>query len=183
MSEFQNKYRIESNRLKEFAYTEAWWYYITICVKGHQKIFGEISNGNVKLSDIGKMIREEWIKTKLIRPNIDLDEFVIMPNHIHGIIIIDFVETTGPVVSESYANNEMTHRVISTTLSKNSLGSIIGQFKSVCTKRIRKMGYLNFAWQSNYYDHIIRNQTDLDRIRKYIQLNLLKWELDEYYSE
>ena len=76
----------------------------------------------------------------------------------------------------------MTQRVISTTLKPNSLGSIIGQFKSACTKRIRKNENNNFAWQANYYDHIIRNQKDLDRIREYIQSNPLKWELDKFYK-
>lgn len=73
-------------------------------------------------------------------------------------------------------------RVISTTLQPNSLGSIVGQFKSACTKRIRQKENHNFAWQANYYDHIIRNQKDLDRIREYIQNNPLKWELDKYYN-
>jgi len=183
MTEFQNKYRIESNRLKEFDYTEPWWYYVTICVKDKLSVFGEINNGLVNLTEVGKIIKEEWIKTKLIRKNVDLDEFVIMPNHFHGIVIINSVETTGAVVSNNENDNEMTRQVISTTLQKNSLGSIIGQFKSICTKRVNKMDYPKFAWQTNYYDHIIRNQKDLDRIRKYIQLNSLKWELDEYYKE
>jgi len=97
----------------------------------------------MRLSDIGKIVHEEWVKTKSIRKNVELDEFIIMPNHIHGIIIINTVETTGSVVSKN--NNEMTHRVIFTTLQKNSLGSIIGQFKSVCTKIIRKNNHPNFA--------------------------------------
>jgi len=185
MPKFRNKYRIKSTRLVDWDYTTAWWYYVTICTKNHECFFGEIKKRDVVLSEIGKIIKEEWLKTKLVRENIELDEFVIMPNHIHGIIIIDDVETTGSVISKEKKEafqQETTQRVVFTKLQKNSLGSIIGQFKSVCTKRIRRMGIKDFQWQSNYYDHIIRNQKDLDRIRKYIQQNPLRWELDEYYK-
>lgn len=106
-----------------------------------------------------------------------------MPNHLHGIIIID-VETTGSVVSKNIAQNiETTQRVISTTLQRNSLGSIIGQFKSVCTKRINSTCNNNFAWQSRFYDRIIRNEKELFSIRKYIDKNSLKWEYEKNDSE
>jgi len=91
-----------------------------------------------------------------------------MPNHIHGIIIIN-----------NEKNIKTTHRVVS-TLESNSLGSIIGQFKSVTTKRIQAIGHNNFAWQSRFYEHIIRSEDSLKKIREYIHHNPLKWELDEY---
>ena len=187
-------YRIASNRLKEYDYTTPWWYFVTICTKDNKHHFGKIENHKMNLSNIGNIIQEEWLKTEEVRDFVDLDGYIIMPNHFHGIIIINPVETTGSVVLGNDAENKnilpkekmltqkMTQRVISTTLQPNSLGSIIGQFKSVCTKRIRTKEKENFAWQSNYYDHIIRDQKDLDRIRKYIQQNILKWELDRYYN-
>ena len=187
------RYKIASNRLEEYDYTTPWWYFITICVKNQKQVLGNIKSNKMSLSSIGKIIKKEWLMTKELRSNIDLDEYVIMPNHFHGIIIINSVEATGSVVFSQEVKNKnilhkkkqtqkMTQRVISTTLQPNSLGSIIGQFKSACTKRIRQKGNHNFAWQANYYDHIIRNQKDLDRIREYIQNNPLKWELDKYFN-
>jgi len=186
------RYKIASNRLKEYDYTSPWWYFITICVKNHKQVLSNVENNKMSLSYIGKTIELEWLRTKELRSYVELDEYVIMPNHFHGIIIINSIEATGSVVLnnnpirnsivENRSTPKMTQRVISTTLQPNSLGSIIGQFKSACTKRIRQKENHNFAWQANYYDHIIRNQKDLDRIREYIQNNPLKWELDKYYN-
>lgn len=178
MKLYKNKFRIDSPRLKAWDYSTPWWYYVTICKKDMKCWFGIIKNGKMKLNDLGKVIEEEWIKTKVIRSNVDLDKFVIMPNHFHGIPIVKDVETSRRDVSKE---SETGHRPVSTQLKPNSLGSIIGQFKSVCTKRIYKLGYRNFLWQKGFYDHIIRNENDLGRIRTYIQNNPLKWELDEYY--
>jgi REP element-mobilizing transposase RayT len=138
-------------------------------------------------NECGKIVEEEWLLTKSIRSNVDLDHYVVMPNHFHGILIIESVETSRRDVSKNdkpaYSNNETAQRTVSTTLKPNSLSSIIGQFKSVVTKRIRKIGHSNFGWQPRFYDHIIRNEYDLHRIRTYIQNNPLKWELDEYYYD
>lgn len=165
MSKYQNKYRIESTRLKEWDYSTPWWYYVTINTKNHVRWFGEINNSKMILNDIGKIVETEWLNTPKIRENVDLDYYVIMPNHLHGIIIIN-----EPV--------ETTRRVVSTTLQPNSLGSIIGQFKSVCTKQIRKFEP-NFNWQSRFYDRIIRNENELYKIRRYIEQNPLRWDIDK----
>ena len=125
-------------------------------------------------------VDDEWNKTIEIRKNVELDYYVVMPNHFHGIIIIKDVETSRRDVSKEKL--ETGHRPVSTHLKPDSLGSVIGQFKSICTKRIRKLGIERFKWQTRFYDHIIRNENDLRRIRTYIQNNPLKWELDEYYK-
>jgi putative transposase len=138
------------------------------------------------MSPIGVIVEEEWRKTKHIRGSVELDAYVVMPNHIHGIIVIkkSFVETTGPVVSYP---SETTHRVVSTrnktkTLKPNSLGSIVGQFKSVCTKRIRATGFDDFTWQPGYYDHVVRDEHDLQRIREYIRLNPERWDVNDEFA-
>ena len=176
---FKTKYRIESNRLNDWDYSTPCWYFVTICTKNFKCWFGEIINGDVILNDNGKIVKEEWLKTKEIRLNVDLDYYVIMPNHFHGILIIKDVETSRRDVSKL---KETGQRPVSTKLQPNSLGSIIGQFKSICTKRINGIGKKSFVWQPRFYDHIIRNESDLRRIRTYIQNNPLKWELDEYYQ-
>ncbi len=182
---FKNKYRVESTRLKEWDYSTPWWYYVTIDTKNRIHYFGKIENGKMILNSIGKIAEEEWINNKTVRENIDLDCFIIMPNHIHGIIIInESVETTGSVVSneKNYQNkrkNEAVNAIVSTTLQPGSLGSVMGQFKSVCTKRIHMSGCENFAWQKGFYDRIIRNEKELYNIRKYIINNPIKW----YYEK
>lgn len=131
---------------------------------------GNVVDGKAILFSAGEIIYEEWKRTELLRCNVLLDEFVIMPNHFHGIIVItDKIE------------NETSQRLVS-TLKPNSLGSIIGQFKSVSTKRIHAEVNKNFSWQPRFYEHIIRNEKELYNIRNYIYLNPVKWELDKYYK-
>jgi REP element-mobilizing transposase RayT len=170
---FKNKYLIESNRLKEWDYSTPWWYYVTICTKNFKCWFGEVKNGKMILNDLGKIVEEEWLKTKEIRTSVDLDYYVIMPNHFHGIAIIEGYE---------HAKSVETHRDASLRKVQNNLSDIIRGFKGTVTKQIHKLGYENFQWQPRFYDHIIRNEADLRRIRNYIQNNPLKWELDEYFS-
>jgi REP element-mobilizing transposase RayT len=128
------------------------------------------------LNKIGKFAEKYWIEIPNHNSLIELDYYVVMPNHLHGILILDNVETTGPVVSNK---TEAIHRIASTTLQANSLGSIIGQFKLVCTKRIRKSGHPSFHWQPRFYDRIIRNDRELYQIRKYIEQNPLKWDIEK----
>ena len=139
---FRNKYRIPSARLVGRDYSRPGAYFVTICTRNRVCWFGGVQNGKMVLSDIGKIVHDEWAKTPKIRPNVKLDEFVVMPNHFHGILIIknDDVRTIRPNVVET------TRRVVSirtteperkTTLKHNSLGSILGHFKSICTNRIR----------------------------------------------
>jgi len=177
---FAGKYRINSARLPGWDYGSPGFYYVTICTRNFQPYFGEVVEGEVILSPIGEIVAEEWKKTERIRQNVKLDEWVIMPNHIHGIIEIlatDVVET--PRRGVSTKNKE----ICKSTLKPNSLGSIIGQFKSICTKRIRSSGHPGFAWQPRFYDHIIRNDEFLHEIRRYIRDNPIKWELDRRNPE
>ena len=142
------------------------------------------------LNEFGKIVEEEWLRTKEIRNNVDLDYCVIMPNHLHGNIIINGRgELNSPKELNSTGNNEQGRIQYAPTNNKfnspsQSLGAIIRGFKSVVTKRIRKLtGDTELKiWQRNYYEHIIRNELDLHNIRRYIELNPLKWELDEYYK-
>ena len=155
---------------------------------------GEIGAGEMHLSPIGQIVAYEWQKTERIRSYISLDEWVIMPNHLQGIIILNSIESD---VETSWANsvdqrtmgthhNIISHqtldpRDVSThkpRLKAGSLGAIIGQIKSICTKRVRSRGFRDFGWQAGYYDHIIRDNEDLDRIREYIRGNPYKWDED-----
>ena len=144
---------------------------VTICTKDRRCVFGTVEKEFVRLSTAGTIITEEWLKTPQVRSDAALDEWVVMPNHLHGIIVmLDWVHPP-----------ETPQRGVSTKQSKksHSLGTIIGQFKSACTKRIGATGFNDFAWQPLSFDHIIRNEKELDSIREYIVNNPLKWELEK----
>ena len=170
MTLFKGKYRIESARSPVWDYSSPGAYFVTICTKGMQCWFGDVFDGRMQLSPLGGIVAEEWRKTEQIRPTVTLDKWTVMPNHLHGIVVINEI----PSVVET------TRRVVSTrkTLKPNSVGSIIGQFKSASTKRIHASGYPEFAWQPRYYDHIIRNEKSFNKIREYIANNGVRWEFD-----
>lgn len=176
MTFFRNKYRIESSRLKDWDYSKSAIYFVTICTQKMAKYFGYIEKGQINYSKEGEIVKQEWLKSAEIRPYVVLDEYITMPNHFHGIIALlkDDINTN--------SQKETTQRVVSTskTLKADSLGSVIGQFKSKCTKRIREIN-IEFRWQSRFHDRIIRNEKELDTIREYIFYNPLKWSRDEYY--
>ena len=125
-------------------------------------------NGEMRLSEIGQIAEEEWLKTPNIRPGMELDAFAIMPNHIHGIIVIK---------EESPIPNVGTHSCASLQRKPRSLGSIIAGFKSAATKRINEtLHEPSFpVWQKKYYDRIIRSDKELNTIRDYIRNNVIQW--------
>lgn len=162
----------QSRRLRNWDYSSPGGYFITICTHRRSPFFGTIENCEVYLSPMGEIVKEEWEKTASLRAAVDIDEYVIMPNHIHDIIVLKSVVGT-PRCGVHNAKGT----------KSDSLGTIIGQFKSACTRRIRVVCDQQFAWQSRFYGHIIRDDTDLHRIRNYIRENPIKWELDRYYCQ
>jgi len=161
-----------SIRLKEFDYSQPSWYYVTIC--SHQMLhrFGQIQNDKMILNEYGKIINDEWNKTKLIRPNIEIDYYIIMTNHLHGIIIIN--KQSRGVLQYAPTENKFSS-------PSHTLGSIIRGFKSSSTKKIniKRNTPGQVVWQRNYFEKIIRNEKELFYIRKYIEQNPLKWELEK----
>ncbi|UCH66281.1 MAG: transposase [Ignavibacterium sp.] len=161
-----------SIRLKEYDYANPNWYYVTICTVDQTCLIGDVNDGKLVMNELCGIVKEEWLRTKEIRPNIDLDYYIIIPNHIHGIIIIESMGVKHYAPTNTFKS------------PSHTLGAIVRGFKSSVTKRVNRMNDTagKRLWQRNYYKHIIRNEQDLYRIRKYIQLNPLKWELDEYYK-
>ena len=142
----------------------------------------------MQLSPIGEIVVQEWGKTQIIRSNVILDEWIIMPNHMHMIVGITHKIDSTPDV-EMPRPVETPRRGVSTPKQSqtmaasekwaaNTLGSVIGQFKGKCTKRIRAQGYDDFAWQSRFYDHIIRTEDALHKTRLYIASNPMNWDQD-----
>lgn len=164
-------YHRRSPRLHNYDYTRGGVYFLTICTYRLAQIFGHVLDGNVVLNDLGRLVDEEWRKAADVRPTIEVDLHVVMPNHIHGILF----------KSESQRTSLSADK---TTLPPDSLGSIVAQFKSVVTKRSRQLANPPSMpiWKRNYYDHIVRNEQDLDRIRRYIMANPARWSEDEYFA-
>ncbi len=183
---FQNKYRIQSARLQTWDYGSNGAYYITICTHMRICYFGLIESGVMHYSESGSVAEKLWLEIPEHFPFVQLSEFVIMPNHVHGIIIINKTIVQSPptranIPMQSAAANK------TTGLPKNRFGpqmqnlaSVIRGYKTGVTKyaRIHNPG---FKWQSRFYDHIIRNNTEYERIRNYIINNPAKWKEDVFY--
>jgi putative transposase len=192
---FNNKYRIKSTRHEAWDYSRDGYYFVTICTKDRKLFFGKIENGKIILNKVGDLMKEEWLRTVNIRKNVKLDEFVVMPNHFHAIIqILNMNVETHCNASPSWSKVDMlgdkkeTHN--SAPLQQefknkfgsqtNNLSSIIRGFKSATKKTVvEKLNNFYFAWQKRYYDRIIRNDIELNKIRQYIVDNPLRWEVDK----
>ena len=189
-----------SIRLHGYDYTSAGWYFVTICCKDREHLFGKIVGAyrirphirndisprepQVILSQLGEVVRDEWLKTAKMRPEIELGEFVIMPNHFHAIIGI-----TGTTVvprnpmQTGVCDTPMQTGVCDTPLRSPSktIGAIIRGFKSAVTSHARRNGMAVNIWQRNYYEHIIRNEESYSKISDYIRNNPAQWQEDECF--
>jgi len=189
---YKNKYRIPSARLRNWDYGGCASYFITICSQNRECYFGEIIDCKMRLSEIGKIVENEWLKTFELRPDMNLinDEFVIMPNHFHAIIIIGENEyntnckTNGRDVMHrvSTGNDETNKPQNKFGPQSKNLASIVRGFKSAVTIHARKI-QPDFAWQSRFHDHIIRNEKEYQKIKVYVLENPLSWKDDKHNLE
>ena len=176
------KHHRRSIRLKEYDYTQPGAYFITICAYQRMHVFGEVINGEMVLNETGKIARDEWFKTGEIRPYVELyeDEFVVMPNHAHGIIwIVDDGNNVGALRGNAQSWAEQ-RSAPTKTVTPRSLGAIVRAYKSAVTYAINTVEKTrgSVVWQRNYYEHIIRNDRELNNIGWYIVNNPLNWQLD-----
>lgn len=185
-----NKHHRRSIRRKNYDYSQPGDYFVTICVQNRECLFGMVENQKMILSDIGIAAETCWQNIPEHYPNVRLDEYVIMPNHVHGIIkIVDNINGGSDVVgvqNVGVQNIEPLRNIEPPQPKQNkyqhiipgSLGSIIRGFKIGVTKWCNRNGYSNFQWQRNFHDHIIRNESELYRIRMYIRNNQKNWDID-----
>ncbi len=157
-------------RLKNYDYSDSGWYFVTICTQNRKCMLGDVVENKIRLNNLGKIIYENWCQIPNYYKNVDLDEFQIMPNHIHGIIIIGR-ENRAPTLKRT-----------------PTLGQIIAYFKYESTKCINNVVGVGSSdpndkfkklFQRNYYEHIIRNEKELNKIRQYIKDNPINWDEDE----
>ena len=167
MALFHKKFKVESARLQDYNYSQEGAYFVTICTKDKKWSLGKIVNQKFLDTSQSKIVRRCWLDLPNHYPECLLDEFIIMPNHIHGIIIINRKVETGfkPVSTQSHY----------------SLSEIIRGFKTFSAKQINKIQSTHGKpfWQSRFYDHIIRNDESLNKIREYIAVNPQNWHNDK----
>ena len=181
-----NIHHRRSIRLKGYDYSQPGAYFITICTHQRECLFGEIIDGQMHLKNFGRIIQIHWGNLQKHHLHIKLDEFVIMPNHLHGIIIL-FNDSVGAGLNDTFRSQteQMTIKpapatiVQSTNYQQKGIPEIIRGFKTFSARQINNIRSQKGVplWQRNYYEHIIRNESDLNRIREYIVKNPQKWKL------
>jgi len=210
MSYNPNIHHRKSIRLKGYDYTQAGLYFITICTQNRDCLFGEIRTDEMKLNDAGRMIETEWVKLKNRFQNIEIHEYIAMPNHFHGILEI-VGSTVGATLVVAQNNNGATTDNNGATTDNNgattdnngattdnngattrvaptgkTIGDMMDAFKSITTveyiRGVKTLGWKPFdgkLWQRNYWEHIIRNGNDFNRIAEYIINNPKNWDNDK----
>jgi putative transposase len=165
-----------SIRLQGYDYAQEGTYFVTIVTSGRECVFGEVVGGEMQLNRSGIIARDVWLQTATLRPNVEVDAFSVMPNHIHGIItmirrgVLQYAPTTRNAISQ-----------LSDHSPSQTLGAIIRGFKGASTKliNVHRGTPGSPLWQRNYYEHIIRNERSMDNIRQYIDGNPLRWAEDK----
>ena len=160
-------YRIPSARLRSLNYDEGGYYFVTACVQNWFCVFGTIEHSQMKLSALGKIVQSAWIDVPNHHDGVELDEFVVMPNHMHGILHLPHKDVRlNPPRQNLFASP-----------ASGTLGSIMRSFKSAVTKSSNENNY-SFHWQPRFWDHVIRNNAALLSIREYIWQNPVNWAWD-----
>jgi putative transposase len=186
-------------RLLGYDYSRAGAYFVTVCTHGRACLFGEITDNEMRLNDAGLVVADEWLKSAAIRNEILVDEWVVMPNHFHGIVIITDGRGDRPVAPISAADHFQGDQPVAPTIDvsartdggnragppSGSIGALMAGFKSAVTKRINILRGMPGVpiWQRNYHEHIIRDENSLARIRRYIADNPRQWALDRENPE
>jgi len=194
---FRNKYRVSSARLQNWDYGSNGAYFITICTKEMQHFFGEVVNKKMILNSAGVLAEEYWIEIVKQFPYVELGNFQIMPNHMHGILIIDKSVETRLIAYNLDDEIIGETRLIASVQQEREIGGFAGEnnpmlaenisriirwYKGRCAFEIRKINK-NFGWHSRFHDHIIRNSESFERIQNYIEENPSRWNEDKFYRE
>jgi putative transposase len=195
-NKFQNKYSISSSRLKNWDYGKNGAYFITICTGNREHFFGEIVSVNdvneMQFNEIGMLANEFWVEIPKHFPFVELGNYQVMPNHVHGILIIDkknivddviydVVETLHCNVSTDDKNGIKNEQMAKISPKPGTISTIIRSYKSVVTKNGHYI-HADFEWQERFHDHIIRDSESFERIQNYIENNVANWKDDNFYN-
>jgi putative transposase len=174
----RERHHRRSVRLQGCDYSGRGAYFVTICAWNRECISGEIIDGEMRLNEYGNIVQREWMRTADVRPNVEMDEYVVMPNHFHGILVINYrMNVLGRGILQ-YAPTGAGLRSPSQTI-----GAVIRGFKSAPTKSINILRNTPGmpVWQRNYFERVIRNENELFRTREYIRFNPVQWNGSEAF--
>jgi REP element-mobilizing transposase RayT len=198
---YKDKYRVPSARLQTWDYSWNAAYFVTICTRERLNYFGHIDGDKMRLSNPGVIADIMWHEIKNHSRDVELGEFIVMPNHIHGILIFSGderqiiesaaqetrhalslrkQETVSPLPPNQSPSDPGQTRF--QNQGRNTLSSLIGSYKSAVTRHANRLN-LEFAWQARFHDHIIRDEESFDQISEYIRDNPLKWTEDKFYND
>ena len=172
MNRREGTHHHRSIRIKGYDYARPGAYFITVCTRNREFMFGAVVNGKMRLNELGRIVESTWRDLPNHYPNLKLDAFTVMPNHVHGIIIITDVGA-GLKPAPTNATNQQSIR-------RHGLPEVVRAFKTFSSRRINALRGTPGVpiWQRNYYDHVVRSEETLNRIREYITTNPLRWALD-----
>jgi REP element-mobilizing transposase RayT len=163
--------RRRSIRLRSYDYRTAGAYFVTICVCNRRFMFAAVDDAQMILNRTGRVVQRLWFDSERIRPGIMLDEFIVMPNHIHGIVLLRILES-----ERAHGCAPLRKKL---ARAPRSLGSFVAGFKATSTREINRLcGRTGAVWQRNYHEHVVRDDGELERIREYIRGNPSRWEFD-----
>ena len=171
----------QSTRLRDYDYSRAGAYFVTICAWQRECLFGEMVDGVMRLNDAGHIIDESWQRISTHFSDVDIDQYIIMPNHFHGIVSIVGAGSPRPDLSRNVNKTPEIQGGETPPLRVVTLGQIVGYFKYQSTKHINQSRNTPGipVWQRNYYERIIRDELELNAFRQYIAGNPVRWEEDE----
>lgn len=166
------KHHRRSIRLKGYDYTQPGAYFVTICTQTRACLFGAVADGEMQLNNPAQIAKAAWDELPARFPSVRLDAFIVMPNHVHGIIIVgaQFIAPSDGFGTATIDQGAINHAP--------TLGEMVRAYKAASTRLIRQAGTPDFAWQRNYYEHVVRDEESLSRIRRYILDNPAHWEFD-----
>jgi putative transposase len=173
MTRYKEKYRIESTRLAHWDYRSRGWYFVTICTYQRKHLFGKVERGEVQLSQVGRIAESELESLSTHYSNVSVEEHVVMPNHVHAIIMIDGTHCFSPSVTTNLSLDD--HGVP----QRGSLSAIVRSYKAGVTRRCHESGLDQAIWQSLFHDHLLRGDKVIAAVREYIRNNPANWQQDK----
>ena len=176
MTLFHNKYRIESTRLQGWDYRWRGWYFVTICTHNRRHILGTIVDNEVHLSAVGRIADVELRAVSTHYENVDVDEYIVMPNHVHAIFMIDGEHCFSP---QKKAMPAWAPKRAFTSPEAGSLSAIVRSYKAGVTLKCRELGFRQEIWQPRFRDHLLRGDKVISAVREYIRNNPANWPKDK----
>ncbi len=167
----------KDNRLTSYDYSQIGYYFVTICTKRHVEWFEKIENEQMILNQYGEIVKKQWLWLAEHFPYVSLDKWILMPNHLHGIVVIDSLPIVG--TGRDLSLHQLPQE---NGIKIKPLSDLIGAFKTTSSKMIHQQGLGEFLWQRSFYDHIVRDESSLNKIREYISNNPINWGIDRIHK-